>query len=193
MRRALCVGVGLSALVSLMCCPARSASPGCMPFIAASVLTFMPWRRAMLHSDSPRRTTCTCAWRVERPGRSTWAAASSDFLGQLGKRPGDAHVGADGQGPVGHIVELAQHIGRGVELLGNGGDRVAALDRVVRNAHALFIAEQQQVVAEHVGHIDRHQAGSTGRWGRWRSDGTPGSARTSPRDSCRRSRRRPSC
>ena len=38
---------------SRMRCPARSGSSGCMPLSTASVLTLMPLRRAIVHSESP--------------------------------------------------------------------------------------------------------------------------------------------
>ena len=64
-----------------MRCPARKASSGCMPFSLARVFTFMPLCRAMVQSESPRRTICTCGRRAERPWPSTRAAASMTFSG----------------------------------------------------------------------------------------------------------------
>src|SRR5262249_54859386 len=64
----------------------------------------------------------------------------------------------------GHVVELTDDVDRGVELLGDRGDRVAAHHSVVRDAEPLVGRYLRDVGGKHVGRLDRQQQVERAAW-----------------------------
>ena len=166
--------------------PGRSLSPGRMLFIRISVLHV----HVVAARDGPERyrrgaPRAPCGARASAAARAAVdqrAAARSTLSGSTVRRDGTRRSRADRERPAAEAVELADRLRRA----SRSGARPTrpcrpAAPRGALDAHALVRRQQQQVLAERVGRIDRQQ--QVMRAGRVASPsgGRPGSARTVPR------------
>ena len=132
-----CAGAAVHRWTTRSCCPARSAivrrachssAPACCTSVPRRC-AMRPQRVAATHDMHVRARRDGRRRPGDRPARRR--ASPSPAARSSGGRHAQRRCRPSG-GPLGQIIELANHFRRGVEVLGDRRNRVAALHRVVR-------------------------------------------------------------